>query len=375
MSRQQTDQRVQLNAIRLRALNTLESMVDPRELAHFNAPRSSPDGPKVMTLTELRAKLVAQFYQSEDQYNDDADKIWFRFEDESERDLLAQGLRELNHRIIQRFIQLSRRDTDLQAIEKLADNINEGRLHKIRWPDFDSSASDSDSDFFAAPPCSAAQIAREEESKEKCVPSAGRAAFSTAATLFNPSNLRAAASAQQPMQPAASATFPNGPTGPFESRLFADLRGQHALFAQLSASSSAAASASAPSPISAASFAADLLRQNESSLALIRYAQQLEQDKAQLQTEKAQLLASQAQLQQRLDERTDEMANAERRLDEKDKCIICLDKQPDVVFARCKHLACCSGCVASMCEAVGGGVCPLCRTPIRPGHIMKVIRS
>jgi regulator of replication initiation timing len=31
-----------------------------------------------------------------------------------------------------------------------------------------------------------------------------------------------------------------------------------------------------------------------------------------------------------------------------DKCVICLDKQPDVLFQRCHHLVCCSVCAASL---------------------------
>jgi regulator of replication initiation timing len=46
-----------------------------------------------------------------------------------------------------------------------------------------------------------------------------------------------------------------------------------------------------------------------------------------------------------------------------DKCVICLDKPPDVLFQRCQHLVCCNVCAASLLSgAAAGAVCPQCHT-------------
>jgi hypothetical protein len=64
------------------------------------------------------------------------------------------------------------------------------------------------------------------------------------------------------------------------------------------------------------------------------------------------------------------------QLDEKDKCIICLDKQPDVLFSPCNHLVCCSVCAKSLVRgAAAGATCPKCMQPLRANDIIKVFRA
>jgi tRNA(Ile2) C34 agmatinyltransferase TiaS len=63
-------------------------------------------------------------------------------------------------------------------------------------------------------------------------------------------------------------------------------------------------------------------------------------------------------------------------LDEKDKCVVCLAAQPNVLFLRCRHLACCSRCADSL-QAKGavGAKCPQCRKQLRAKDIVKVYRA
>jgi len=47
-----------------------------------------------------------------------------------------------------------------------------------------------------------------------------------------------------------------------------------------------------------------------------------------------------------------------------------------VLFSRCKHLACCSGCVDLLMRGgAAGASCPLCRVSIRAKDVIKVMRS
>jgi hypothetical protein len=62
-------------------------------------------------------------------------------------------------------------------------------------------------------------------------------------------------------------------------------------------------------------------------------------------------------------------------MEEKDKCVVCLEKQPDVLFSRCKHLACCRGCVDAMRKSPTGAICPLCRVVVRVRDVVKVVRG
>jgi hypothetical protein len=213
--------------------------------------------------------------------------------------------------------------------------------------------------------------------------------------------------------------------------------------------SASAVAVSVASAVNAASLAAAMLRQHESSFALIRYAEQMERDKEQVEQEKTrlstlngQLSQDKAQLQRQLNERTAELAIAQRQaaaaasqaerliavkqekfdavadahgaaqqaakatadkrkaetelkseakrrrdvegkltaltdqMDEKDKCIICLETQPDVLFLRCRHLVCCSGCAASIVHGgAAGATCPQCQTALVAKDVVKVFRA
>jgi hypothetical protein len=64
------------------------------------------------------------------------------------------------------------------------------------------------------------------------------------------------------------------------------------------------------------------------------------------------------------------------QMDEKDKCIICLETQPDVLFLRCRHLVCCSGCAASIVVgSAAGATCPHCQTPLVAKDVVRVFRA
>jgi len=43
------------------------------------------------------------------------------------------------------------------------------------------------------------------------------------------------------------------------------------------------------------------------------------------------------------------------------KCIICVDADRDVIFYKCGHICCCSGCAQTKIK----GVCPICRSVIK----------
>jgi hypothetical protein len=71
-----------------------------------------------------------------------------------------------------------------------------------------------------------------------------------------------------------------------------------------------------------------------------------------------------------------ELSALAEQMDEKDKCAICLDKQPDVLFKRCKHLVCCGGCADTMLkEGAARATCPNCTKPFRAKDILKVFRA
>jgi rubrerythrin len=63
-------------------------------------------------------------------------------------------------------------------------------------------------------------------------------------------------------------------------------------------------------------------------------------------------------------------------MDEKDKCIVCLDKQPDVLFLRCRHLVCCSVCAGSLrVRRSSGATCPQCQAQFAAKDVIKVFRA
>jgi hypothetical protein len=71
-----------------------------------------------------------------------------------------------------------------------------------------------------------------------------------------------------------------------------------------------------------------------------------------------------------------ELASLTEQMDEKDKCIVCLDKQPDVLFLSCKHLVCCGGCADSLkANGAAGAKCPQCQAPLAKKDIVKVYRA
>jgi chromosome segregation ATPase len=64
------------------------------------------------------------------------------------------------------------------------------------------------------------------------------------------------------------------------------------------------------------------------------------------------------------------------QMDEKDKCAICLDKQPNVLLKSCKHLVCCGGCADTMAKEGGArATCPNCTKPFRAKDIIQVCRT
>jgi rubrerythrin len=70
------------------------------------------------------------------------------------------------------------------------------------------------------------------------------------------------------------------------------------------------------------------------------------------------------------------LAELTEQMDDNDKCIVCLDKQPDVLFLRCKHLVCCNGCAETIMRgAAAGASCPTCRKPLRAKDVVKVFRA
>jgi hypothetical protein len=70
------------------------------------------------------------------------------------------------------------------------------------------------------------------------------------------------------------------------------------------------------------------------------------------------------------------LAELSEQMDEKDKCIVCLDKQPDVLFLRCRHLACCGVCADSLkANGAAGAKCPQCQVPLAKKDIVKVFRA
>jgi hypothetical protein len=70
------------------------------------------------------------------------------------------------------------------------------------------------------------------------------------------------------------------------------------------------------------------------------------------------------------------LAELTEQMDEKDKCIVCFDAQPDVLFLRCRHLACCRVCAGSIVDgSAAGATCPQCQTPLRTEELVKVFRA
>jgi hypothetical protein len=71
-----------------------------------------------------------------------------------------------------------------------------------------------------------------------------------------------------------------------------------------------------------------------------------------------------------------DLAALSEQMDEKDKCIVCLDKQPDVLFLRCRHLVCCSGCAGSIVHrGAAGATCPQCQMALVAKDVIKVFRA
>jgi hypothetical protein len=57
-------------------------------------------------------------------------------------------------------------------------------------------------------------------------------------------------------------------------------------------------------------------------------------------------------------------------------CIVCFSKQPDVLFQRCGHLVCCHSCSDSIVNGpAAGALCPQCQGPLVAGDRIKVNRT
>jgi DNA repair exonuclease SbcCD ATPase subunit len=84
-------------------------------------------------------------------------------------------------------------------------------------------------------------------------------------------------------------------------------------------------------------------------------------------------LESEAKRRRSAEDKLDALAE---QMDKTDKCVVCADKQPDVLFQSCNHLACCNECADQLEQgAAGDPACPLCREPLDSSDIIKVFRA